>query len=133
MNYWCKQILLKVPGRGREVHKIGQQRRSTVTADDQSPRSGRKVSVSEFVKAMKRERKTISRKDDASPVNNQSQIHGVCLQMIAGGLLALKVRDPAKVGTDKLSRAHLCVTRPNKSSTRDGNTLWAPAYIRDEC
>ena len=93
---------------------------STVSLATKVQGAADKVSVSEFVKAMKR---TIFHKDDVPPMNNQSQIYGVCLQMIAGGLLALKVRDPSKVGTDKLSRAHLCVACPNKRWTTNGNML----------
>ena len=65
-------------------------------------------------------------------MTNQSQIHSVCLQMIAGGLLALKVNDATKVGTDKLNGAHLCVVCPNARYYKDGNILCAPAYLRDE-
>ena len=52
----------------------------------------------DFLKAMKREGKTIFHRDDVPPLRNQSQIHAVCLQVIAGGLLALKVIDATKVG-----------------------------------
>ena len=92
-----------------------------------------KVTVRVFMKTMKRARKTIFHRDDVPPLTNQSQIHAVGLQMIAGGLLALKVKDPTKVGTDKLNGAHLCVVCPNARYTKDGNTLCAPAYMRDEC
>ena len=92
-----------------------------------------KVPVREFLKAVKRERKTIFHRDDVPPLTNQSQIHAVCLQMVAGGILALKVKDATKVGTDKLNGAHLCVVCPNAKYAKDGNTLCAPAYMRDEC
>ena len=84
-------------------------------------------------KAVKRERKAIFHKDDVPPMNNQSQIHAVCLKMISGGLVALKVKDATKVGTEKLNGAHLCVVCPNANYAKNGNTLCAPAYLRDEC
>ena len=85
------------------------------------------------LKAVKQERKTNFHRNDVPPMTNQSQIHSVCLQMIAGGLLALKVNDATKVGTDKLNGAHLCVVCPNARYYKDGNILCAPAYLRDEC
>jgi len=91
------------------------------------------VPVREFMKAIKRERKTIFHRDDVLPLTNQSQMHAVCLQMIAGGLLALKVKDATKVGTDKLNGTHMWVVYPNANYAKDGNTLCAPAYMRDEC
>ena len=57
-----------------------------------------KVPVRDFLKTMKRERNTIFHRDDVLPLTNQSQIHAVCLHMIGGGLLALKVTDATKVG-----------------------------------
>ena len=66
-------------------------------------------------------------------MTNQSQIHAVCLQLITGGLVALKVKDATKVGTEKLNGAHLCVVCPNANYAKNGNTLCAPAYLRDEC
>ena len=94
-----------------------------------------KVPVREFLKAVKPERKTISHRDDLPSLLNQSQIHAVCLQMIAQGLVALKVKDATKVGTKKkkLNRAHLCVVCPNARYAKNRNTLRAPAYLRDEC
>ena len=89
--------------------------------------------VRDFLKAMKREGKTIFHRDDVPPLRNQSQIHAVCLQMVAGGLLALKVKDATKIGTDKLNKRHLCVVCPNTKYAKDGNTLCAPGYMRDEC
>ena len=89
--------------------------------------------VGEFLKAVKRQRKAIFHRDDVPPVNNQSQIHAVCLQMIAGGPMALKVKDATKVGTEKLNGAHLCVVCPNANYVKNGNTLCALAYLRDNC
>ena len=63
-----------------------------------------KVSMSEFVKAVKRTRKTVFYRDDVPKIKNQSQIHYVCLQMIAGGLLALKVTDHTHKGRHRQTK-----------------------------
>ena len=47
--------------------------------------------------------------------------------------MALKFKNATKVGTEKLNGAHLCVVCPNARYSKDGNTLCAPAYLRDEC
>ena len=61
-------------------------------------------------------------------LTNQSQTYAVYLQMIAGGLLALKVKDATKVGTDKLKGAHLCVVCPNATFRRDQSTYLHTQY-----
>ena len=53
--------------------------------------------------------------------------------MIAGGILALKIKDATKVGMDKLNGALLCVVCPNAKYAKYANTLCAPAYMRDGC
>ena len=47
--------------------------------------------------------------------------------------MALKVKDNTKLGTEKLNGAHLCVVCPNVRYAKNGNTLCAPAYLKDEC
>ena len=128
-----RALLQKVQRRRGEVREASQQKRATALLTTKVQGAAGKASVSEFMEAMKRERKTIFHRDDVSTMNNQSQMQGVCLQIIVRGLLALKIRDPKKAGTDKLSRAGLCVTCSDKSWTMDRNTLWVPAYMRDEC
>ena len=85
------------------------------------------------MKAMKQARKTIFHRDDVPRIGKEGQVHGVCLQMMARGLTALRVTDNTKIGTDKLTRSHLCVVCPNTKRVQDGNVLWSPGYMRDEC
>ena len=128
-----RALLFKMPGKRQKitkrVNKEGLQ--SLLTTEVQ--RAAEKVPVRKFLKAMKQERKTTFHRDDLPPLTNQNQISSVCLQMISGGLMALKVKEVTKVGTDKLNGGHLCVVCPNTKYTKDGNTLCAPAYMRDEC
>ena len=92
-----------------------------------------KLSVADFMKAMKQARKTIFHRDDVLVIGKEGQVHGSCLQMMARGLIALRVADNTKAGTDKLTRTHLCVVCPNAKRVQDGNILQAPGYMRDEC
>ena len=62
-----------------------------------------KLSVTGFMKAMKQARKTIFHGDDVPRIGKEGQVHGVCLQMVARGLTALRVTDNTKIGTDKLT------------------------------
>ena len=91
------------------------------------------LSVSEFVKVMKQSRKMIFHKDDAPKGGCESQIHAVCLQMIAGRIIALKVCDSTKVGTEKLSKKNVSVVCPNFERKRDGRTLYRIGFECDEC
>ena len=77
------------------------------------------------------ERKTNFHRDDVPPLTTQSQIHAVCLQMIARGLLALKVKDTKNqkryLSTDKINGTHLCAVCPSAKCAKDGNRLYASA------
>ena len=113
--------------------QTGNQGRDAVFANKKIQGATDKAPVGEFLKAVKQERKVIFCRDDVPPMNNQSQIHAVCLQMIAGDLVTLKVKDATKIGMKKLNGAHLCVVCSNAKYAKDGITLCAPAYMRDEC
>ena len=67
------------------------------------------LTVNDFVKTMKQSRKTIFHDDDAPKKGKETQIHAVCLQMVASGIISFKVHDKTKIGTDQLRRADLSV------------------------
>ena len=84
------------------------------------------MSVTNFVKAVKQSRKTLFHKDDVPRLGYESQIHGLLLQMVAGGMIALKAKDQTKVGTDKMTKENLGVFCPKTKRRVDGYTLWFP-------
>ena len=53
--------------------------------------------------------------------------------MIAGGVISLKVTDHTKVGKGKIGKSNLCVVCPNRKRVQNGDTLWTPGYLSDEC
>ena len=93
-KHYCSKCRGNVKKFTKRLNKEGLQ--SLLTTEVQG--AADKVPVREFLKAMKRERKTIFHRDDVLALRNQSQIHAMCLQMIGGGLLALKAIDATKVG-----------------------------------
>ena len=113
----------------KRVHKAGLQ--SLLTTNVLG--TGDALSVSIFVKAMKQSRKTIFHKDDVPQIGKTSQIHGVCLQMIAGEIISLKVTDHTKVGKGKITESSLSVVCPNRKRVQNGYTLWTPGFLSDEC
>ena len=58
------------------------------------------------------------------------QIHALTLQLLARGIIELKVSHVTKVGTDTLNDSHVVIDLANiKSSTG----IVMPAYCVDEC
>ena len=60
------------------------------------------------------------------------QIHAILLQLIAKGVIALKVKDPTKIRTPKILVSDLSVTTPNAKCVKRGMTLLSPAYLVDK-
>ena len=59
------------------------------------------LTVADFMKAMKKARKEIFHANDVPLVKKKSQIHAVCLQMVAVGIVTFKIKDLSKMGTEK--------------------------------
>ena len=60
------------------------------------------VDVASFLKTLKGARQKLFHKNDMPRGRDTSQVHAVCLQMIAKGIITLNVTDRTKVGTEKL-------------------------------
>ena len=74
--HYCSKYREDVKKFTKRVNKEGL--RSLLTTKVQG--AAGKVPVSEFLKTIKRERKTIFHRNDIPPMKNQSQIHAVCLR-----------------------------------------------------
>ena len=61
-----------------------------------------------------------------------SQVHAVCLQMIARGIISMNVTDRTKVGTEKITRTDLTVTWSRIKLNVDGDECWCPGFMVDE-
>ena len=91
------------------------------------------LTVSNFVKAVKQARKLIFHTDDVPPTGQESQIHAVCLQMGAAGMIAFKVKDQTKLGTEKVSKSDLSIFCPNVEVKVGDRMVWVVGYQSDEC
>ena len=83
--------------------------------------SDKDVTLRDLVRSMKESRKTLSHRDDV-PSQGVGQIHALCLQLIAAGIISLAVTDRSRIGTDKMSSKVVAVTCPNVRRAKDGNT-----------
>ena len=90
------------------------------------------IGVTGFIKKMKAGKKQLFHKDDVPKGNDVSQIHAVCLQMIVRGMIALKVRDSTKLGTEKLGKKHISVICPSGKRKVGDHMCWSPGYMLDE-
>ena len=83
-KHYCSKCHRDVGNFTKRVHKVGLQSLLTTKVLG----TGDALSVTRFVKAMKQSRNTIFHNDDVPQIGMASQIHGVWLQMIAGGVLS---------------------------------------------
>ena len=60
------------------------------------------VGVASFLKTLKNNRQNLFYKDDVPKGKEMGQVHAVCLQLVARGIISLGVTDRTKVGTEKL-------------------------------
>ena len=90
------------------------------------------VGVASFLKTLKGARQKLCHKDDVPKGKEMGQVHAVCLQMIAKGIISLNVTDRTKVGTDKIEKKHLAVTCPRAKRNVDGDECWCPGFMVDE-
>ena len=124
----CSKCRGEVPKFTKRVHKGGLMSLLTQKVDGNPD-----LTVSNFVKAVKQARKLIFHKDYAPPIGQESQIHAVCLQMVAAGMIAFRVKDQEKLGTDKVSKADLSVFCPNVEVEVGDRMVWVVGYQSDEC
>jgi len=127
-QYYCSKCRGEVPKFTKRVHKGG-----LCSLLTQKVQGIDNLSVNDFVKAMKQSRKFIFHDDDAPPKGKESQIHAVCLQMVAGGIISFKVDDKKKIGTDKLRRADLSVYCPNVKTREGGRDVYKVSYRTKQC
>lgn len=87
---------------------------------------------SDLSKTMKSSREQLFYEDDV-PKGKQppmGQFHALSLQLFAKGILALKVKDDSKIGTNKLQRLDLTVVAPlGRTTIRPGLVVSQPAYL----
>ena len=125
---YCSMCRGKVAEFTKRVHKGGLQ--SLLT---QQVRGTDNLSVRNFVKAMKQSRKAIFHDDDAPPTGQESQIHAVCLQMFAAGMISFKINDERMLGTEKVCAGDLSVICPNVEVKVRGRKVYLIDYQADEC
>ena len=88
--------------------------------------------IASFLKTLKAKRQKLLHKDDVPKGKDMGQVHAVCLQMIAKGIIALNVTDRTKVGTGQVAKKHLAVTCPRAKRIVDGDECWCPGFMVDE-
>ena len=59
------------------------------------------------------------------------QMHAAGLHLIATGIIALKVADRTKIGTNKVRKEHLIVFCPNEKRVRNGEEYCRPGFTVD--
>ena len=85
----------------------------------------------EFVKLMKANKGLIFHQNDV-PGREMGQVHALFLQMIAKGIIQLKVDDKTKIGTVKVTRRDLSVACPIVKRMRIRHTHCYENYRMDE-
>ena len=123
--HYCSKCLKEVGGFTKRVNKEGLQ---SMLADKVH---GSSKTIKEFVKIMKAQKGLIFHEGDV-PGREMGQVHALCLQMIAKGMIELKVNDKTKVGTDKIARGDLSVSCPIVKRVRSGLTYCYESYRLDE-
>jgi len=66
---------------------------------------------------------------DHVPKGLTGPFHALALQLLANGVIGLKVHDITKVGTNKLTTEHVSITLPNGT---DDEGFELPAYMIDQ-
>ena len=84
-----------------------------------------------FVKTLKLKKEFFFHKDHV-PKTNMGQIHGLCLQMLARGIIGLRSSDPSKVGTDKFDENDVVVCLLDAVDETDPDKCLQPAYTLPE-
>ena len=74
-----------------------------------------------FVKSLKIKKEDIFHADDV-PSKLMGPIHALALQLLAKGIIELKVSDQTKVGTDNLNGTHIIVGLANACNS-EGITM----------
>ena len=92
---------------------------------------GSNTTVGKFVKLMKTNKGLIFHEDDV-PGREMGQVHALCLQMIAKGIIELKVNNKTNIGTDEMTRGELSVACPIVKRVRNGLTYCYESYRMDE-
>jgi len=123
--HYCSKCLNVVGGLTKRVNK---ERLQSLLADKVH---GSNKSVGKFVKLMKSNKGLIFHEDDV-PGREMGQMHALCLQMIAKGIIQLKIDDKTKMGTDKVTRRDLSVACPIVKRVRNGLTYCYESYRMDE-
>ena len=93
--------------------------------------SDKDVTLRDLVRSMKESRKILFHRDDV-PLQGVGQIHALCLQLIAAGIISLAVTDRSKIGKEKMSSKVVAVTCPTVKRAKDGNTYCYPGYMVDD-
>jgi len=85
---------------------------------------------SDVIKAMKEEKERLFHPEDV-PNHLMFQIHALCLQLVAKGILAVSVKEASKekIGTNKLTDKDLVISLPNGVNSRD---ITLPSYTIPE-
>ena len=122
---FCSKCNNKVPDFTKRVNKEALQSLLCEKVD------GSKITVGGFVKLLKRNKAAIFHKDDVPKNNKTGQIHGLCLQLVATGMITFEVTDRSKIGTKKFTKADLSLVCPKMKETINGNEHWNQGYRID--
>jgi len=87
-----------------------------------------KVTTKIFMKLLKTNKTTIFHADHVPRVRT-GQFHALALQLLANGIIDLKIQDVTKIGTDKLTAEHVTIILPNG---KDDDGLELPAYMMNQ-
>ena len=90
------------------------------------------LAIRDFVKVLKKHKSGMFHKEDVPGKDAAGQIHAVCLQLIAAGIVSLKVTDTSKIGTEKITAKDIVVICLNDKKIRDGRVYCRPAMYVDD-
>ena len=90
------------------------------------------IGVASFLETPKKEKKQLFHEDDVPKGTGMSQVHAICLQMVAKEIISMNVTDRTKVGTDKITRKDVVMTYPRAKRCVDGDECWCPGFMVDE-
>jgi len=84
-----------------------------------------KVTPESFMKILKTNRTTIYHSDHV-PKGLAGPFHALAIQLLANGIIGLKVHDVTKVGTNKLTAEHVAITLLNRTLRCESLLFFSP-------
>ena len=85
------------------------------------------IEFKELLKRLRKEKDILFHTDDV-PKKNMGQLHALCLQLVAKGIVELVPKDKSRIGSDKFSEGDVFIKLGNGVNARG---LRMPAYMID--